>query len=149
MTMEPMMLWASEHGTAKLYDLGLEHNGEALHRGRTGPRGLKPAWSWELTLLRTIIILDILLSSSSSSQCGETEGVSKAPLLRIPYGEEVCSQPQAGAGHLHLPQMGMNQMTSGLSTDPCTSKFCLRLLPTKQCVPQSAHPQCSLRSIHQ
>jgi hypothetical protein len=32
---------------------------------------LKPSWSWELTLLRTIITLDILLSSSSSSQCGE------------------------------------------------------------------------------
>lgn len=44
---------------------------EGYHGWRTGPMSLKPSWSWELTLLRTIITLDILLSSSSSSQCGE------------------------------------------------------------------------------
>lgn len=54
---------------SQLYDLGLEHMA-GHHRYRTGPKGLKPAWSQELTLLRTVIPLDILLHSSSS-QCGK------------------------------------------------------------------------------
>lgn len=50
---------------SQLFDLGLEHM-VGHHRWRTGPKGLKPAWSQELTLLRTVIPLDILLRSSSS-----------------------------------------------------------------------------------